>query len=87
MVVQTGTLQLKIIWNLFKKIQKTLTNSRVLRSAFYTHTHTHTHTHIGHYSFTVKRSKRFGFLTDLELQWNLSEFIYNPLAAYNNGGV
>ena len=85
MVVQTGTLQLKIIWNLIKKIQKTLTNSRVLRSAFYTHTHTHTQ--IGHYSFTVKRSKRFGFLTDLELQWNLSEFIYNPLAAYNNGGV
>ena len=81
MVVQTGTLQLKIIWNLIKKIQKTLTNFGVLRSAFYIHTH------IGHYSFTVKRSKRFGFLTDLELQWNLSEFIYNPLAAYNNGGV
>ena len=39
------------------------------------------HTHIGYYSFTERKSKRFRFFTDLELQWNLSLIYYNPLAA------
>ena len=50
----------KSIWNLFKKIQKTITNSQALGSAL------KTHTGIGQYSVTVKKSKRFHFLTDLE---------------------
>ena len=32
-------------------------------------------------TFTVRKSKRFHFLTDLELQWNLSLIYYSPLAA------
>ena len=38
-------------------------------------------TDIGQYSFTVRKSKRFHFLTDLERQCNLSLVYYNSLAA------
>ena len=34
-----------------------------------------------HYSFMVRKCKRLHFLTDLELQGNLSLIYYNPLAA------
>ena len=63
-VVHTGACQLKIIWNLIQEnSEDNFEFSSAEKRAFNTHTHTHTHTR--HYSFTVKKSKRFRFLTDL----------------------
>ena len=62
MVVYTGTRQLKIIWNLIHQnsednYESLSAENRALNT---------------HYGFTMRKSGRFRFLTDLELQWNLS---------------
>ena len=74
MLVHTGTRQLKIIWNLIQENSKdnyefSSAEKRALK-----------HIDILNTSFTVRKSKRFCFLTDLLLQWNLSLIYYNPLA-------
>ena len=73
MVVHTGTCQLEIIWNL---IQENSEDNYEFWSAEKSTLNTHS---VGLYSFTVRKSKHFHFLADLELQWNLSSIYYIPL--------
>ena len=59
MVVHTGTHQLKIIWNLIQENSEDIYEfSGAEKRA--------RNTDIGQYSFTVRKPKRFHFLTDLE---------------------
>ena len=69
-VVHTEIGQLKIIWNLIQENSEDYYELSVLRSAL------QTHTHIAHYRFTVRKSKCFRFLADLELEWNVSLIYY-----------
>ena len=67
--------QLKIIWNLIQEhFRRQLRILKRWEARSW-------HTDIGQYSFTVRKSKRFHFLTDLEWQCNLSLVYYNSLAA------
>ena len=70
MVVHTGT------WHLIQENSEDNYESLKCWEAHFKHTHS-----VEHYSFTMRKSKRFHFLSDLELQWNLSSIYYNPLAA------
>ena len=80
MVVHTGTCQLEIIWNLIQQnSEDNYEFFNLVLKCWEAHSK-HTHS-VGHRSFTVRKSKRFHFLEDLELQWNLSSIYYNPLAA------